>query len=128
MAQITNSFVDFPVVLEMLMLRDAAISADANTHLIWSFMRSQRGAPLILHSGFVYRCERQISSRTYWLCIRYKGHKCNARLILSGNNVAKATSHNHAPDERANEANVELKNLEDSDVPQWIKGLVKKNA
>lgn len=105
----------------MLTLHNAALTADARNQVIWSFLRSQRGAPLILHSGFVYRCERQINRRTYWLCIRYKGHKCNARLILSGNNVNKATDHNHAPDERANESNVELKSLEDDDMPEWIR-------
>lgn len=106
-------------------LHNAALTADARNQVIWSFLRSQRGAPLILHSGFVYRCERQIAKRTYWLCIRYKGHKCNARLILSGNNVSKATDHNHAVDERANETSVELKSLDDSDVSEWIKGNVK---
>lgn len=90
-----------------------------------TFIRSQRGAPLIMHSGFVYRCERKINSRTYWLCIRYKGHKCNARLILNGNAINKATDHNHSIDERANESNVELKNLDDSDVAEWIKGTSK---
>lgn len=110
-----------PVILELAELRNAATSAEAR----WSFLRSQRGAPLILHCGFVYRCERQISRRTYWLCIRYKGHKCNSRLILSGNNIIKETSHNHLSDERSNELNIEFKNLDDQDVPEWIKGLVK---
>jgi hypothetical protein len=105
----------------------AAKQAMERGQVIWSFLRSQRGAPLILHSGFVYRCERQISRRTYWLCIRYKGHKCNARLILSGNGIVKATAHNHEPDQRANESNVEFKNLDDADVTDWIKGIVKKS-
>ncbi|CRK91978.1 CLUMA_CG005563, isoform E [Clunio marinus] len=88
---------------------------------MWPFIRSQRGAPLILHSGFIYRCERKIASRTYWLCIRYKGLKCNARLILKGNNVCKETDHNHQVDERAVEVNVEFKNLNDSNLDEWFK-------
>lgn len=109
----------------MMTLNNAALTADAHNQVIRSFVRSQRAAPLILHSGFVYRCERQIGKRTYWLCIRYKGHKCNARLILNGNSVIKATEHNHGIDDRANETNIELKNLDDADVPDWIKGNAK---
>lgn len=94
----------------------------------WTFIRSQRGAPLIIHSEFVYRCERKIAQRTYWLCIRYKSHKCNGRLILTGNAIHKESHHNHPIDERANDTqkHFEYKNLEDEDVEEWIKG--NKNA
>lgn len=116
-------------ILELMNLNYAAFRADNRSEIdsttSWSFIRSQRGAPLIMHSGFVYRCERKINSRTYWLCIRYKGQKCNARLILNGNVINKATEHNHPVDERSNESNVELKNLEDFDVEEWIKGTSK---
>lgn len=88
----------------------------------WTFIRSQRGAPLIIHSGSVYRCERKIGNKTYWLCIRYKGHKCNARLIIRGNTLLKSTDHNHATDERSAEQNIEEKNLADNDIDEWIKG------
>lgn len=113
----------FLIVLEMLKLNYAAMNAEAGSGMtIWSFIRSQRGAPLIVHDGFVYRCERKIESRTYWLCIRYKGHKCNARLILTGNRVHKATDHNHMKDDRSNETEIELKDLNDADVETWLKG------
>lgn len=112
------------LILEIIELNKAAIEAEScqHSHVLWSFLRSQRAAPLILHSGFVYRCERQINKRTYWLCIRYKGHRCNGRLILNGNSILKATEHNHILDDRARETNVELKSLEDDDVSEWIKG------
>lgn len=99
-------------------------SAEHDTQPAWTFIRSQRGAPLIVHSEFVYRCERKIAQRTYWLCIRYKSHKCNGRLILHGNAINKATNHNHQIDERANDhqKNFEYKSLEDDDVDEWIKG------
>lgn len=97
---------------------------DPDGPLVWAFIRSQRGAPLVVHSDFVYRCERKIVQRTYWLCIRYKSHKCNARLILNGNVIHKATNHNHPVDERANDQhrNLEYKSLDDDDVEEWIKG------
>lgn len=85
-------------------------------------MKSQRGAPLIVCQGFVYRCERKISNKTYWLCIRYKGHKCKARLILRGNEVVKQTSHNHKSDHRASKSDLVMKDLDDPDVDEWIKG------
>lgn len=113
-------------------LNYVAFKADSRRQIekvsIWSFIRSQRGAPLIVHRDFIYRCERKISKRTYWLCIRYKGHKCNARLILNGNAICKETEHNHGTDGRASDANIEFKNLEDSDVGVWVKGLLKQEV
>lgn len=63
-----------------------------------SFMRSQRGAPFLVQSGFIYRCERYSGHRTYWLCTKYKTVKCNGRLICQGNDIVKATQHNHERD------------------------------
>lgn len=60
-----------------------------------SFMRSQRGAPFLVQSGYIYRCERYNSHRTYWLCTKYKTIKCNGRLICQANDIVKATKHNH---------------------------------
>lgn len=62
------------------------------------FMRSQRGAPFLVQSGFVYRCERYMGQRTHWLCTKYKTTKCNGRLICQGNDIVKTTQHNHYPD------------------------------
>lgn len=90
---------------------------------MWPFIRSQRRAPLIIHEGFVYRCERKIDRKTYWLCIRYKGQKCRARLIIDGNVLVKHTAHQHEVDSRSESTNViEHKNLEDDDIEEWIKG------
>lgn len=63
-----------------------------------SFIRSQRGAPLLTRSGFVYRCERHTGERSYWLCIRYKTIRCGGRLICQGNDIVKFTMHNHEQD------------------------------
>lgn len=88
----------------------------------WPFLKSQRGAPLLICSGFVHRCERKIRDKTYWLCIRYKGIRCTARLILRGNEVIKQTPHNHKSDHRALKGDVFTKDLEDGDVDEWLKG------
>lgn len=77
-----------------------------------SFIRSQRGAPLLSRMGFVYRCERNIGIRSYWLCIRYKNFKCGGRIICNGNDVTKETSHNHHEDwQRIQKSQVEYKSL-----------------
>ena len=119
-------------ILELMNLNYAAFKADdrrqVNNAVVWSFIRSQRSAPLLLQAGFVYRCERKLNSRTYWLCIRYKGHKCNARLILNGNQLYKSTDHNHPVDERASDSNIEYKNLDDNDVDEWLKGTPKQKT
>lgn len=88
-----------------------------------AFIRSQRGAPLLSREGFVYRCERHIGPRSYWLCIRYKNFKCGGRLICHGNTVVKDTPHNHHQDwQRIQKSQVELKSLADPDqLDQFIK-------
>lgn len=80
-----------------------------------AFIRSQRGSPYLVQSGFVYRSERRSCLRTYWLCVQYKTHKCVGRLICQGNDVVKFTPHNHERDEsRANYIDVvEYRDLTD---------------
>lgn len=94
--QIRNALV--PQQLRVIKLKSntdtgAAAAAD---HL--SFIRSQRGAPLLVHSGFVYRCERKSTERSYWLCTGYKRFKCTGRIICHGNAMVKATMHIHDPE------------------------------
>lgn len=100
----------------------SAIATDAAATCL-AFIRSQRGAPLLSREGFVYRCERHIGPRSYWLCIRYKNFKCGGRLICHGNTVVKDTPHNHHHDwQRIQKSQVELKNLADPDeLDQFIK-------
>lgn len=77
---------------------DDTDAADA-VHKPLAFIRSQRGAPLLVNAGFVYRCERKSATRTYWLCVGYKRFKCNARIICEGNRHVKRTMHySHIPE------------------------------
>lgn len=92
----------------------------------WPFIRSQRGAPLLIHTNFLYRCERKVNKRFYWLCLGYKKSKCTARIILDGNTICKITSHNHEADPRAIEIKkIEHKNLEDYDIDEWMRSNAK---
>jgi len=106
-------------------LNFVALQAEYANRTTWTFIRSQRGAPLLVNDGFVYRCERKIGRKSYWLCLSYKKgqHKCNARLILLGNSVTKETGHTHAADKRAKEGQIESKSLDDDDVEVWLKNV-----
>lgn len=109
-------------ILEITTLKYIAYRAENDTKVLWSFIRSQRGAPFLVHSGYVYRCERKIASKTYWLCLQYKRTKCNGRMIFDGNTIIKSTEHNHSTDSKANYSNnIEYKSLEDDDIENWIK-------
>lgn len=108
--------------LEISDLKFIEYRAENDLKVLWSFIRSQRGAPFLIHSGFAYRCERKIGTKTYWLCLQYKRTKCNGRMIFDGNAIVKSTAHNHSTDNRANySSNIEYKSLEDDDIEKWIK-------
>lgn len=88
-----------------------------------SFIRSQRGAPLLVRDGFIYRCERNLSSRTYWLCTGYKRHKCNGRIICQGNEIVKSSYHIHAPDwARINKSTIEFRDMSADYADDFIRG------
>ncbi|XP_055595644.1 modifier of mdg4-like isoform X23 [Uranotaenia lowii] len=87
-----------------------------------TFIRSQRGAPLLTLGNFIYRCERVRKTRSYWLCIRYKSSKCNGRVICQGNTIIKNTSHCHANDERRISTSIlEQTDLNEIDLDEWCK-------
>lgn len=87
------------------------------------FIRSQRGAPLLVNDGFIYRCERMTPCRSYWLCIGYKRHKCNGRIICQGNEVVKCTFHIHNQEwQRVQKSVIEYKNLNGVDRDEFLRG------
>lgn len=95
--------------------------ADDGKTAMLSFIRSQRGAPFLLQSGFVYRCERRNGFRTYWLCTKYKITKCGGRLICQGNDVVKFTEHNHEADwSRIGRSIIEYQNMNGPHVDDFL--------
>ncbi|XP_062698310.1 FLYWCH-type zinc finger-containing protein 1-like [Aedes albopictus] len=87
-----------------------------------TFIRSQRGAPLLALDNFIYRCERVRKTRSYWLCIRYKSSKCNGRVICQGNKILKVTHHCHVNDEqRINSSILEETDLSSINLEAWYK-------
>lgn len=86
-----------------------------------SFIRSQRGAPLLTRYGYVYRCERHTGERSYWLCIQYKTLHCGGRLICQGNNIVKYTDHIHDQDwSRIDRTVIEYKSLTHPHIDEFL--------
>ncbi|XP_058130350.1 modifier of mdg4-like isoform X11 [Anopheles coustani] len=87
-----------------------------------AFIRSQRGAPLLVKDSFIYRCERTRGNRSYWLCVRYKSHKCTGRIICQGNAVLKQTGHTHQIDHaRLAQSTKVVYDLTKINLTSWIK-------
>lgn len=94
----------------------------AREHNTYPFVRSQRGGPLLCNDGYIFRLERILEHRTYWLCIGYKKYKCSGRIILYGNKMMKCTLHNHARDEeRITSSVIEYKDLSKDDIREFLK-------
>lgn len=59
------------------------------------YIYSQRGRPLIVIDGYLYRKNRD----AYWRCIRCTKFKCKSRLILRpGRDPVCIESHSHGPE------------------------------
>lgn len=91
-----------------------------------AFIRSQRGAPFLIESGHVYRCERHNEQRTYWLCTKYKTVKCGGRLICQGNDIVKYTPHTHDGDPaRSSRTVVEYRDMNSPNVDYFLRAFIK---
>lgn len=120
-----SPIINFHFIAELIMSSPERLNASSQDELLddpkadmdpnyLSFIRSQRGAPLLTRLGYVYRCERHTGSRSYWLCIRYKNFKCGGRIICDGNTVVKEKAHNHHQDwQRIGKSQIEYKSLTD---------------
>ncbi|XP_037029109.1 modifier of mdg4 isoform X17 [Bradysia coprophila] len=88
----------------------------------YPFMRSPRGGPLLCNDGYIFRLQRLLEHRSYWLCIGYKKYKCGGRIVLYGNRMMKCTHHNHMRDhERITKSVIEYKDLTMDDVNEFLK-------
>lgn len=64
-------------------------------HENMDFIYSQRGRPLIVVDGYLYRKNRG----AYWRCIRCTKHKCKSRLILRPDrDPVCIEKHSHGPE------------------------------
>lgn len=75
------------------------------------YICSQRGRPLIVIDGYLYRKNRD----TYWRCIRCTKFKCKARLILRpGRDPVCIETHSHGPEHEKIEWGRKINNLRTS--------------
>ena len=66
------------------------------------FLESKRGKPKAMHEGYLYTYDKQSKvdeALSFYVCERYRDHKCTARIHVRHDLVVKAiNTHNHAPD------------------------------
>ncbi|XP_055385187.1 modifier of mdg4 isoform X14 [Condylostylus longicornis] len=82
---------------------------------IAQFTKTQRGAPMVVYSGYTYVQDRQFLGSVNWRCSLYRRLKCRSRVIMkniNGVNRLKFTNavHTHLPqrdDEEYNEYLIE---------------------
>lgn len=96
------------------------------------FIRSQRGAAMLVQNGYIYRCQQFSNPRSYWICINHdkssQHEKCLARIVYKYNELVRSSSHTHGPHwKRLQNQSFEFKNLEDDDREDFLKGRQKNN-
>jgi hypothetical protein len=45
------------------------------------FISCQKGHPLLLHEGYVFRKEKETPEKIIWQCVEYKKNKCKVKLF-----------------------------------------------
>lgn len=90
------------------------------------FIRSQRGAAMLVQNGYIYRCQQYTNPRSYWICINHDksdlSQKCLARIVYKSNVLVKSSSHTHPPHwKRLQNHSYEFKNLNDDDIEMFLK-------
>lgn len=60
-----------------------------------TFLRSQRGKPILLYNNYRHRKERELSgNKEYWRCML---EKCKGRLVICNGFIVKSKDHTHSP-------------------------------
>ena len=62
------------------------------------FVKSNRGADMLVHDGYSFNKEKSANNKIYWKCSEYRDTKCLARCITEDDVVRKSPcEHNHVP-------------------------------
>lgn len=60
-----------------------------------TFLRSQRGRPILVYNNYRHRKERELSgNKEYWRCML---DKCKGRLVICNGYIVKYKQHTHSP-------------------------------
>lgn len=94
--------------------------------MVLQYIESVKGHRKLLLDGHLYIKDKQIDSKIYWRCERYKKFKCSVRVISVDNDITKESGqHNHAADAAEVEAAQVMQNVRENarrtqDAPHFI--------
>jgi hypothetical protein len=64
------------------------------------FIKSSKGRLLLAHKGYIYRMNRQVGNKIFWICSEYKKDGCRGRCVTLGDQLSRdASVHDHSPRE-----------------------------
>lgn len=66
--------------------------------MVLTYVKSQKGANMLVYNGFIHRKKKAIGEKTIWKCAQYSKYKCTGRVHTLGDEAVKSTSHNHVAD------------------------------
>lgn len=68
------------------------------------FLRTSLGGSFLVFESFLYRKEKKIGDKVYWMCREHGRRGCRSRAITQGQQVTVMRAHCHPPDLRSLEA------------------------
>ncbi|CAF3034371.1 unnamed protein product, partial [Rotaria sp. Silwood2] len=82
-----------PALSSLLYLVDYIMSITSSSSAI-SFLASNKGYRLLMQDGFMYKLNKQTSSKMYWIC-KIKNCKAHVHTDLNNNFLKSSGEHNH---------------------------------
>ncbi|KAJ3617868.1 hypothetical protein MTP99_006956 [Tenebrio molitor] len=77
------------------------------------FVTSERGNPMLLYNGFIYKKEKTIGEKTIWKCADYNKNRCPGRVHTMQEEMVRSTSHLHIPDAAKVQAKGAIANMKE---------------
>src|SRR5256885_1467486 len=75
---------------------------------------SQKGKPLLIIKGHLFRKEKNSNEKQIWRCVNYDKSKCKARCHTIENEImSEEGEHNHVPDPAKIKAKEVIKEIKD---------------
>lgn len=81
-----------------------AQTEDSETFQPLEFLRTSLGGSFLVFESFLYRKEKKIGDKVYWMCREHGRRGCRSRAITQGQQVTVMRAHSHPPDLRSLEA------------------------
>jgi len=79
--------------------QDSGLPQDSGQGAL-QFIKSSKGRLLLAHKGYIYRMNRQVGNKIFWICSEYKKDGCRGRCVTLGDQLSRdASVHDHSPRE-----------------------------